>query len=440
MLEWLQHALWWHVYPLGFVAAPPRTPESPSAAIHHRLRHLLDWLDYARDLGVSGLLLGPIFASTSHGYDTIDPFRIDPRLGDDDDFAALASAARQRGLRLILDGVFNHVGRDFPAFAQVLVQGAAAPQADWFHLQWPDGATQPDYQCFEGHSQLVTLNHANPAVADHVVRVMTHWLDRGASGWRLDAAYAVAPPFWRAVLDRVRASHPHMVAIGEVIHGDYGAWIAETGADSLTQYELWKAIWSSLNDRNLFELAWALKRHDQFLASFPPLTFVGNHDVTRLASQLTDSRHLPHALVILFTLGGIPCIYAGDEQGFTGIKEQRAGGDDAIRPPFPAHPADLPAEGWPIYRLHQRLIGLRRRHAWLHRATTTTAYLTNRQLCYVSAAGDQRIAVCLNLDDDGHSFVLDGALRLMEGDATLSHDGQHGQIHLPAHGWAILDA
>jgi cyclomaltodextrinase len=148
-----------------------------------------------------------------------------------------------------------------------------------------------------------------------------------------------------------------------------------TGVDAVTQYQLWKAIWSALNDRNFFELAWALQRHNSLLENFVPQTFVGNHDVTRIASQLADDRHLPHALVIFLTCGGTPSIYAGDEQAFRGIKEHRAGGDDAIRPAFPATPADLAPFGWQIYRLHQRLIGLRRRHPWLHRAQSRVVEL-----------------------------------------------------------------
>src|SRR4051794_1006846 len=140
---------------------------------------------------------------------------------------------------------------------------------------------------------------------------MSHWLARGADGWRLDAAYAVAPAFWKAVTSRVRQVHPDAWIVGEVIHGDYAAIVADGGLDSVTEYELWKSIWGSLNDRNFFELSWTLGRHDGLVDSFVPLTFVGNHDVTRLPSKLDDVRHLPHALAVLFTVSGTPSIYAG---------------------------------------------------------------------------------------------------------------------------------
>ena len=439
MPGWVEHAVWWQVYPLGFTGAPPR---NDGGAVVHRLSRVEAWLDYAVELGASGLALGPVFASETHGYDTVDHFRIDPRLGDEDDFARLTRSAHQRGLRILLDGVFNHVGRGFPAFAAVLEQGPAAPAASWFRLSWPDGAqpgTEPGYATFEGHRRLVALNHDEPAVAAYVTSVMTHWLERGADGWRLDAAYAVPATFWAKVLPEVRAAHPDAYVVGEVIHGDYAAIVRETGMDSVTQYELWKAIRSCLNDANFFELAWALDRHNGFTGTFAPLTFVGNHDVTRLASTLTDTRHLPHALAILLTVGGTPSVYYGDEQAFRGVKEHRPGGDDAIRPAFPGAPARLAPDGWDTYRLHQHLIGLRRRNPWLHRARTSVLHLANAHLAYEARHEDHRLITALNVSDDPARLPAPHARTVEAGTGELHRPGTpDAHLDLGPHAWSVL--
>lgn len=437
--SWTEHAVWWQVYPLGFVGAEREA--SACAGVMHRLDHLVGWLDYAVNLGASGILLGPVFASSTHGYDTVDHFQIDKRLGDEADFDTLIKAAHGLGLRIILDGVFNHVGREHPLFQRALADGSHSPAAAWFRPIRPaDGASDrpTDYATFEGHHQLVALNHAEPAVADYVTRVMTHWLDRGADGWRLDAAYAVPRGFWAHVLPTVRTRHPDAYIFGEVIHGDYAGFVRETGVDAVTQYELWKAIWSALNDRNCFELAWALDRHNAMLDTFVPQTFTGNHDVTRIASQLLDERNLAHALVILMTCGGLPSIYAGDEQAFRGVKEHRAGGDDEIRPAFPAEPERLASFGWPIYRLHQELIGLRRRHAWLHRARSRVIELRNTDLVMEAFHEDNRLWVALNLADAPVVRTIPAAVDCLAGDLGVRRRGATTEITLPPHRWAIL--
>lgn len=312
--------------PAGVRGRVPRTAVKRAAATASTpvaaARRLVD---HAIELGASGIALGPIFASRTHGYDTTDHYRIDPRLGDDADFDHLVAEAHRRGLRVLLDGVFNHVGVDFPRHREAAEDDAAAR---WFR------GRPGRFHTFEGHDGLITLNHDNPAVADYTVEVMAHWLGRGADGWRLDAAYAVPQHFWASTLPRVRERYPDAWFVGELIHGDYAAVVEAATFDSATQYELWKAIWSSLNDGNFFELDWALQRHNDFLSRFPPLTFIGNHDVTRIASQLDNPAHVAHALVLLLTIGGVPSVYAGDELGFRGVKEERFGGDDAVRPEF----------------------------------------------------------------------------------------------------------
>ncbi len=404
-MGWVEHAIWWHVYPLGAVGAPVREPDD--AHEPHRLDRLLPWLDHVVALGANGLLLGPVFASSTHGYDTTDHYRVDPRLGTDEDLDRLVEEAHARGLRVVLDGVFNHVGAEHPVVAQVLTEGRDGPRAGFVRVDWdhPEGPRTAD---FEGHRALVALNHDDPAVAAYVTDVMTHWLDRGVDGWRLDAAYAVPPAFWARVLPAVRERHPDAWVVGEVIHGDYAGVVAASGMDSVTQYELWKAVWSSLLDRNFWELDHALGRHAEFLEAFVPQTFVGNHDVTRIATQVGPEAAVL-ALVVLMTVGGVPSLYYGDELGWTGLKEEREGGDDAIRPALPSSPADVDAHARDVLAVHRELVALRRRHAWLHTARTSVDELSNTRYRYTATSTDgaHRLHVELDVTDAPHATVRD---------------------------------
>ena len=375
----VDHAIWWHVYPLGACGAPIR---GGSAELEHRLRRLDPWLDYVIELGCSGLLLGPIFASSTHGYDTLDYFRIDPRLGDDGDFDQLMEQCHRRGLSVVLDGVFNHVGINHPLVSDAL----SDPENSLIRLERDaDGVRTQDW---EGHGDLANLDHSNPAVADLVTDVMLHWLRRGIAGWRLDVAYAVPSEFWREVTGRVRAEFPDAIFIGEVIHGDYAEIAAAGTLDTVTQYELWKATWSSLKDENFFELAWTLKRHEEFSRKNIMQTFVGNHDVSRIAS-LTGDAGAALAVAILMTTPGMPSIYYGDEQGFRAEKGTGAAADDPMRPPLPASPAELLGNGEWLHRLHQDLIGLRRRHPWVTRGR-------------LAVVGNDQTSIVHTVEGDGH--------------------------------------
>jgi len=402
----LDTTVWWHVYPLGATGAPWRGNELAAEAGQtvHRLPRLLPWVDYAADLGCTGLLLGPVFASATHGYDTLDHFRIDPRLGDDADFDALVERASARGMALMLDGVFNHVGREHPL---VTAFDPADPNGAMIRLDDVDGVRRP--RGWEGHGDLVELDHSDPRVVDLVVDVMTYWLRRGITGWRLDVAYAVPPEFWRAVLARVRADHPAAIFLGEVIHGDY-AEIARAGTlDSVTQYELWKAIWSSLVDQNLWELAWALVRHDEFSRDVVLNTFVGNHDVPRIASTVGDAG-AALAAVLLLTLPGMPSVYYGDEQAFRGVKGEGFESDDALRPELPASPSDLDPHGRSMHELYQRLIALRRDNAWLARASVSVGDKANTSITYTCARDGRTLsATVVTGTSPTASIAIDGA-------------------------------
>jgi len=407
--DWASSAIWYSIYPLGACGAPIRDPEG--GGVRHRLGRLVPWLDHVVALGANGLALGPIWASSTHGYDVIDHDAIDPRLGDDDDFDELVAQCRRRGLRLLLDGGFNHVSSEHPD-VRAAVTDPASPAAAMFRRDpaRPDGLAR-----FEGHEGLVEYDHANPAVADRVVATMTRWLRRGADGWRLDAAYRVAQPFWADVMARVHADFPQALTVAEVLHGDYAGFAARSGVDSVTAYELWKATWSGLHDHNAHELLWALQRHVKAMATHPgqflPWTFVGNHDVTRIASQV-GRRDAVAAACLLAVWPGMPAIYYGDEFGWTGVKQQRPGGDDAIRPALPDGAPASPAGGTEVraggdpspaemMRQHQLLLGLRRRHSWLAWARPADVRETHQRLAFrlttADGSGSQWLDVTLDL-------------------------------------------
>jgi cyclomaltodextrinase len=426
-----EDAIWYYIYPLGFLGAEDDNPAPGASAgpVVHRLPGLVDWLDYLVDLGISALLIGPVFESETHGYDVVDPYRVDRRLGTEADLVYLIDECHRRSLSVGLDAVFHHVGRANPYFLDLQTHGRQSAWHDWFQVDFdrpgPDGFA---YATFEGHKQLVKLNHANRQVLDWAVDVARYWIERGVDAFRLDAAYALPPHFVKAFVERTRALRPDIFLVGEVIHGDYVRTARQTRLSTLTQYELWKAIWSSLNDGNLFELAHALQRHADFCQHFLPWNFVGNHDTTRIATQLVDRQLLSHALAVLFTLPGIPAVYAGDEQNAKGRKYDRAGGDAKIRRPLKFRPGELEGESHRIWNLHRDLIAVRHGRPWLATGKLDVTHVDNRLLTYEVHSGTQRVVVALNTDNKPAKCKLPPALATVAG---------HSESTLPPHGWGI---
>lgn len=378
----LDHAVIWHVYPLGATGAPTRDWGEEAHA--HRLPRLIDWLDYVVELGCDTLLLAPIFDSVSHGYDTLDHYRIDPRLGDEADFDRLIAECRSRGISVLLDGVFNHVAATHPMVAG---GGPVKRDGDGNPVGW------------EGHGDLVELDHSDPRTVDFVAEIMEYWLARGIAGWRLDVAYAVPTDFWAQVTDRVRATYPDAVFLGEIIHGDYLGLIHDGHLDTVTQYELWKGIWSAIQNVNFWELDHALGRHNEFVQGGFMQTFVGNHDTDRIASVVGDAGAAV-AATLLFTLPGVPSIYYGDEQAFRGEKGEGFSTDDDLRPTLPDTPVGLAPEGEWMHALYRQLIGMRRRHPWLTRARVEVTDKQNEHISYTVTDGEHRCEVTVTLQPE----------------------------------------
>ena len=363
----LDHTIWWQVFPLGALGAPIRDRDLATEAAQpnpHRLARLDPWLDYLLELGCNGLLLGPIFESVSHGYDTLDHYTIDRRLGTSEDFDHLIAACQKRGINVMLDGVFNHVADSHPRAAELGKRDATGAPEKW-----------------EGHGGLTKLDHTNPATVDLVTDVMLNWLRRGIAGWRLDVAYEVPPEFWATVTARVREEFPNALFVGEMIHGDFASFVRESTLDTVTQYNLWKAIWSSIKETNFWELDWALTGHAEFCETFTPQTFISNHDVERIATTVGPEGAVLAAAVLL-TVPGMPSIYYGDEQGFTGRKLEGFSADDELRPPLPTSPNELALLGKALFHLHQGLISIRRRHGWIARGIVVVDRKTNETIDY----------------------------------------------------------
>lgn len=335
MNHWATTSTYYHIYPLGFSNAPQENQGERTAG--NRLIKIVDWLDFITNIGCDALYLGPVFESSWHGYDTADYYQVDSRLGTNDDLVLLSRELHNRGMRLVLDGVFNHVGRNFWAFRDLQVNGFHSGYKDWFvnvdfSRRSPSGDNF-DYATWEGHYSLPKLNLHHPAVRSHLLDAVKMWIDVfQIDGLRLDAADCVEPFFWQELRQKTSEWKNDFWLMGEIIHGDYRQWANPKMFDSVTNYTAYKGMWSSLKDGNYFEIAYTLDqqfdRQEGTLKDLGLYNFVDNHDVSRVASLLNESALLFPLYLMLFTIPGIPSIYYGSEFGVKGRKEE---GDFALR-------------------------------------------------------------------------------------------------------------
>ena len=327
MSTWSSDAVFYHIYPIGLLDAP--LTNDVNAAVVSRLPGLSHWIPHLRDLGCNALYLGPLFESGTHGYDTIDYRKVDRRLGTNEDLEALVSDLHQNGIRVILDGVFNHVSWEFPQFLDLRERGEASPYRDWFHnIQFGKQSPRGDaftYEAWAGNFELVKLNLQNPEVRDYLFTTVRGWFaEFEIDGLRLDAADVIDKDFLRDLAATCRAANPDCWIIGEIVHGDYRDWANPEMLDSATNYECFKGLYSSLNDRNFFEIAHSLTRQfgpEGIYRDLLLYSFADNHDVDRVASLLRDDRDLFPLYALLFTIPGTPSLYYGSEWGYRGKKK-----------------------------------------------------------------------------------------------------------------------
>ena len=322
--SWASEAIFYHIYPLGFCGAPKRNDFA--SAPQPRLDKIFAWLDHIQDVGATARYLGPVFESSAHGYDTADYFQVDRRLGDRGTLAALSKEIHRRGMRLVLDAVLNHVGRDFWAFRDVQSNLEHSSYRDWFaglDLARSSPLGDPfSYESWNGHYDLVKLNLQNPAVRTHLFDAVRFWADAfEVDGLRLDAADHIAPDFLEALAPHCRSLRSDFWLMGEMVFGDYRRLANSDALDSATNYEMYKSLYSSFADRNFFEIAYALNRQSGPAGIYKDLqlyTFSDNHDVNRVASNLVSPAHLYPLYCLLFTMPGIPSVYYGSEWGIDG--------------------------------------------------------------------------------------------------------------------------
>ena len=403
MSNWISEAIFYHIYPLGFCGAPLRNDfNAPPVP---RLEQIYGWLDHIQTLGANAVYLGPLFESSLHGYDTAEYYHVDRRLGTDETLAHLSTVMHERGLRLVLDGVFNHVGRDFWAFRDVLANRERSDYRDWFaNLRFDQHSPYNDpfgYEGWNGHYELVKLNLNNPAVKEHLFGAVESWIrDFGIDGLRLDAADCLDFNFIKELAAFCHKLRPDFWLMGEVIYGDYRRWANPEMLDSVTNYEVYKSLYSSHVDHNYFEIAYALNRQFGPNGSYqglPLYAFADNHDVNRVASSLTNPAQLYPLYCLLFSLPGFPSIYYGSEWGLTGKKTRYS--DLPLRPqlileeavrtaPQPRLPADI-----------ARLALARKSSTALREGNYQQLLVQSEQLVFVRQAGDERVIVAINASE-----------------------------------------
>ncbi len=436
MAHWAKEAVFYHIYPLGMCGAPPHNDFSSPAV--NRLARVAEWIPHLRDLGVNALYLGPVFESSRHGYDTRDYYHVDRRLGGDGDLRRLVDQLHGAGIRVILDAVFNHTGRDFWAFQDVLARGQDSPYCGWYSGM-NFGARSPygdpfNYDTWAGHASLVKLNLQHPDVRGHLFGAVEAWArDFDIDGLRLDAADTLDFGFLDDLSALTRRLKPDFWLMGEVVHGDYTKWAHPGRLDAVTNYECYKGLYSSLNDTNYFEIAYALQRQfgqGGLYRDLPLYNFADNHDVDRVASSLKNPAHLYPLYVLLFTMPGVPSLYYGSEFGAHGRRTPAS--DVELRPEMPIPGGSMPE----LCDAIRRLAWLRRQIPALMHGDYRQLKVEPRQLAFERSIPEQSVVVMLNADSQPVEMKLSlsaGTWRdALNPGWQVQANGAEVQIEIPA--------
>lgn len=392
---WAYENVFYQIYPLGFCGAPFEN----DGVLEHRILKVNDWIPHIEKLGANAIYFSPVFESDTHGYNTRDYSKIDTRLGTNEDFQSVCKNLHKAGIKVVLDGVFNHVGRGFWAFQDVLEKRWDSPYKDWFHISFDGNSNYNDglwYEGWEGNYDLVKLNLRNEDVIQHIFSCIKCWVEEfDIDGLRLDVAYCLDHDFLRRLRSFCDGLKPDFFLVGETLHGDYNQWMNDSMLHSVTNYECYKGLYSSFNSMNMFEINHSLLRQ------FGPdnwtlykgkhlLSFVDNHDVTRVASILSNENHLPLIYALAFGMPGIPCVYYGSEWGAKARKEE---GDPALRACF-----EKP-EWNDLTTFISKLAEAKKHSNALNYGDFRSVLLTNRQCIFERKTDSERVLVAINADD-----------------------------------------
>ncbi len=444
-MAWYDEAIFYHIYPLGMTGAPK---QNLYGAPVHRLNMLLPWLDHIRELGCNALYIGPLFESVGHGYETTDYKKLDSRLGTNEDLTQFVAACHRQGIRVILDGVFNHTGRDFFAFRDICQNRESSPYRDWYCNVnfWGNNAYNDgfSYDNWGGYDLLAKLNQRNPAVKEYICDVIRFWVKEfDIDGIRLDAADVMDFDYMQALRRVADEVKPDFWLMGEVIHGNYARWANDGTLHSVTNYMLHKALYSAHNDHNYFEIAHTLKYVGDMVGNRLKLyTFVDNHDVERIYTKLKNKAHFVPVHVLLYTLPGIPSLYYGSEFGIKGKKERDS--DDSLRPALDYAAYRNARRDNPCTRLIAALGRLRRTTPALCHGDYKELVLQNTHFAYERTWAGQTVLVAVNNGDTDvelrlpcrHSGTLVGALTgrsvtAQAGYVTVPVPANSGEVWVP---------
>jgi cyclomaltodextrinase len=475
--EWVKDAVFYQIFPDRFARSPavhkPRNLESwdsPPTRYGFKggdLMGIAEHLDYLQDLGITALYLNPIFQSAAnHRYHTYDYYEVDPLLGGNDAFRALLGEAQRRGVRIVLDGVFNHASRGFFQFNHILENGAASPYLDWFIINgWPlhayDQDRAPNYAAWWGLHALPKFNIDLPEVREFLFDVAVHWVEQGIDGWRLDVPGEIRDnEFWREFRRRVKGANPDVYIVGEIWH-DARHWLQGDQFDAVMNYLFTKACLSFFVGRALDAgltsgvgyypiqpvMAEGFARAiDELLSLYAPqvtqaqLNLLDSHDTARLLTLAQgDESALRLAWLFMMCYPGAPCIYYGDEIGMTGGKDP-----DCRR----AFPWDERKWNLGLRDYLRSCIALRKAHPALRRGGFQSLYGVGEIYAFARELGEETLIGVLNvgqlpwaLDVPLNGLLPDGTVLDAvwgEGIASVAHGRLVGPT-VPARSGVVLE-